>query len=289
MSTSLSIFVIVVTVTTLACLTWFLQSNRGKSNGQPIGHEFDGIEELDTPLPGWWVAMFFASIVFAIGYLIWYPGLGAFSGLSGWTSAGQLEARAEAHAARFAPLYERLAALDVDAARHDRQAMSVGRRLFLNNCSSCHGVAGSGGFGFPNLADDEWLWGGDIASIRTTITSGREGIMPPWGAAFDDRTITGLAQHVRHLAGLGDPAPEAAVQQFRTICASCHGREGKPVLPGVPDLSNDAWLYGSDLATIEFTIRNGRHGVMPAHAGILSPAEIAIVANYVASLAETSP
>ncbi len=289
MNAGLSAFVIVVTVTTLVALTWFLFSNRRASDGKPVGHEFDGIEELDTPLPGWWVGMFFGAILFAAGYLIWYPGLGAFGGLSGWTSTGQLEARARAHAERFAPLHDRLAALDVEAARHDRQAMSVGRRLFLNNCSSCHGVTGSGGFGFPDLTDDEWLWGGDIETIRTTIASGREGMMPPWGAALDEAAIAALAQHVRHLAGLGEPAPEPAAEQFRTLCATCHGADGKPQLPGVPDLRNDAWLYGSDPESIAFTIRNGRHGVMPAHAGILTPAEIAIVANYVANLGKPAP
>ncbi len=288
MSASWSMFIIAGTVVSLLGLLWLLLSNRSAPSGEigeSVGHDFDGIEELDTPLPRWWVWMFLGTIAFAVAYLVWYPGLGNFAGLSGWTSAAQVEAQARAHEARYAELYARLAALDPQAAAQDRQAVNIGRRLFLNNCATCHGVTGEGAFGFPNLTDDEWLWGGDVATIRETVRLGRQGVMPPWGAALTDDQIHQVALHVRHLASGGaEPDSDDGRERFALLCAACHGRDGAPVLPGVPDLRNDLWLYGGDLATIEFTIRNGRNGVMPAQEGKLNPAQIAIVANYVKNL-----
>jgi cytochrome c oxidase cbb3-type subunit III len=280
-------FVIIGTVGSLVGLLWLLFSNRSASTGQTTGHDYDGIQEFDNPLPMWWIWMFVLSIVFGVGYLAWYPGLGNFAGLSGWTSAGQLDQQAEAHESRFAPIYAELAQLDEAALHASRDAQQVGRRLYINHCASCHGVTAQGAFGFPNLTDAEWIWGEGMDAVKTAIRNGRQAAMPPWGAALGDAGVTNVANYVRQLAGLEHDAAaaEAGASQFQMFCVACHGPEGKgnPML-GSPDLTNDLWLYGSSVDEISYTLRNGRNGNMPAQADILSEDKIHILAAYVTSL-----
>ncbi|MFU8816644.1 MAG: cbb3-type cytochrome c oxidase N-terminal domain-containing protein, partial [Pseudomonadales bacterium] len=202
-------FIIIGTLGSLAFFLALLFGNRKTSGEGTTGHDFDGIEEYDNPLPMWWVWMFVLSIVFSLAYLAYYPGLGNFAGLSSWSSQGEVQAAQAAHEARFAPLYEELAQLD-EAALHDsRQARQVGRRLFINHCSTCHGVNGTGSFGFPNLTDDDWLWGPGFDNVKTTLRQGRQAAMPAWQAALGDRGVADVTQFVLQLAGR-DHAADAA-------------------------------------------------------------------------------
>src|SRR5690606_13287673 len=155
MSSAWHWFVVIGTLGSLAVFLVLLLGNRKASGGATTGHEYDGIVEYDNPMPRWWMWLFVGTIAFGVGYLIWYPGLGNSSGLSGWSSADQLHRDQQAHEARFAPLYAELAQLDEQQLRSNRQAQQVGRRLFINHCSTCHGVNGRGAFGFPNLTDEE--------------------------------------------------------------------------------------------------------------------------------------
>lgn len=289
MSSAWSWFVIIGTLGSLIAVAIFLLMNRHTSGNEDTGHDYDGIKELDNPLPMWWVGMFLLTIVYAVGYLIWYPGLGNIKGASGWTSIDQWQADVDRHDARFAPIYARLAAMSPEELAADRVAQQVGRRLFVNNCSSCHGVAAEGGFGFPNLTDDAWIWGQGFDKVTHAILNGRNGIMPPWGAALGDQGVADVTQYVLALAGRDHDA-EAAGRgqgQYNTICVACHGPEGRgnPLL-GAPDLTNDNWLYGGSADEIAFTLQNGRNGKMPSFADKLDEDKAHILAGYVMSLSQ---
>jgi cytochrome c oxidase cbb3-type subunit 3 len=235
----------------------------------------------------WWVGLFVATIAFGVVYLAYYPGLGNFAGLGTWTAASQLDEDARQYDERFAPLYARLGAMPADALLADDQARQIGRRLFMNNCATCHGTSARGAFGFPDLTDAEWLWGGDFETIKATITAGRYAAMPPWVGALGENGVTDMANYVASLSGQTHDATAAAraAPQFVTFCAACHGRDGRGMpTVGAPDLTNSIWLYGGTVDQIAFTIRNGRGGHMPAQESVLSREKIHVLAGYVASL-----
>lgn len=289
MSSTWHWFVIIGTVVSLAAALWLLFANRKTSGERTTGHEWDGIEELDNPLPFWWVGMFVASTIFAVLYLIAFPGLGNVGGVLGWSSAKEHDADTAALEARFAPLYTRLAGLSPDALNEDREGRQVGRRLFINHCSTCHATTAKGAFGFPDLTDDDWIWGDDFESIRTSILNGRTAQMPAWGPALGDDGVLAVSHYVLSLGGQTHDTTLAATGKthFDTICVACHGTEGKgnPAL-GAPNLTDDKWLYGGSIETLGFTIRNGRGGVMPAHEPIFGAEKAHIVAAYVYGLRE---
>jgi cytochrome c oxidase cbb3-type subunit III len=280
-------FVIIGTLGSLAFFLLLLYGNRKTDNDGTTGHEFDGIEEYDNPLPMWWVWMFVLSVVFALGYLAYYPGLGNYTGAGGWTSAGEVAAAASAHEERFTPLYQSLAELGEAALHDDRQARQVGRRLFINHCSTCHGVNGQGAFGFPNLTDDDWLWGDDFETVKTTITHGRKAAMPAWGSALGERGVAEVTQYVLKLAGRSHDtgAAERGATHYQTFCVACHGAGGTGNRAlGAANFTNDTWLYGAGTEQIAHTIRHGRNGNMPGFSDVLDPARIHVLSGYVTSL-----
>lgn len=284
-------FVIVGTVGSLVGFLWFLFANRRISGEETTGHESDGIAELDNPLPAWWIGMFVLSIIFAFGYLVYYPGLGNLTGTGNWTSTDQLEREQAAHDTRFAGIYADLAALDPESLKTDRLARQVGRRLFINHCSSCHGINGRGSMGFPNLTDDEWIWGAGFDDVKTAILRGRTAIMPPWGPALGEQGVQDVTQAVLKLAGR-DHDSAAALRgeaHYKTLCVACHGvtGTGNPLL-GAPNLTNDIWLYGGSAEAIAYGIREGRNGVMPSQAELLSEDKAAVLAGYVTTLQSPS-
>ena len=289
MSTAMSWFVIIGTLGTLVAAMALLFSNRKISGNETTGHEHDGIQEYDNPLPMWWVYMFIISTVFAVGYLIYYPCLGNVKGIGGWTELKQWQDEVDRHEARFAPIYAELAAMTPEQMAADRRASQVGRRLFINNCSTCHGVTAKGGFGFPNLTDGEWIYGRDFEAIQSTILNGRIAVMPPWGAALGDDGVNEVTEYVRQLAGLehDTAAAELGVAKYNMFCVACHGAEGvgNEAL-GYPNLNNDIWLYGGEREQIAFTLRHGRNGNMPAHRDMLGEEKAKVLAGYVMTLGE---
>ena len=171
----------------------------------------------------------------------------------------------------------------------DRVAQQVGGRLFLNNCSTCHGVTAQGGFGFPNLTDGEWIWGEGFDKVKQAILNGRNGIMPPWGAALGDQGVADVTQYTLSLAGRDHDAAAATrgQAQYNTLCVACHGPTGAGnALLGAPNLTNDIWLYGSSADEIAFTIKNGRNGNMPSFADVLDEQKAHILAGYVTGLSQ---
>lgn len=284
-------WIIILTSITLVLITWLLFSNRKKDNGElkTTGHVYDGLEEFDNPLPAWWFYMFVITIVFAIGYLIAYPGMGNFKGLLGWTSVGQYEHRVEIAEAKYRADRDRYLAMSIEEIAHDKNIRRMGQRLFGNNCAQCHGSDARGAYGFPNLTDNDWLYGGTPEAIKTTLLHGRKAAMPAWQAILGDQGINETTQYLLAMNNR-DADPELASlgkKHFTTYCTACHGPEGKGnQMLGAPNLSNGIWLYGGSAAQIAQTLRGGRNGAMPAFGEVLSEDKIHILTAWVYGLRE---
>jgi cytochrome c oxidase cbb3-type subunit 3 len=282
-------WVIILTTITIVGVTWILFANRQRPGGpeDTTGHVYDGIEEYDKPLPAWWFAMFVITIVWGVGYLVFYPGMGNYPGVLGWT---QLEQHAEevAEAEKtYRAMRDRYLAMPLEEVAADEKAFRMGMRIYGNNCSQCHGLDARGAYGFPNLADEDWLWGGDADAIKATLVHGRQAAMPPWGQVLGEQGVAETTQYVLQLNGRStDDAMAAAGQKhFQTYCVACHGPEGKgnPLL-GAPNLTNGIWLYGGSEEQIAATLSSGRNGQMPAFGETLTEDKIHLVAAYVYGL-----
>ena len=296
MSAFWSAWVAVITLAVILGCTWLLIATRKSQPHQDtteetLGHAFDGIEEYDNPLPKWWFQMFLGTVVFGLVYLVLYPGLGSFPGLLKWTSTGQWEEEMAHAEETYKPLFEQFSKLSAEELQHPDNALGLkmGQRMFANNCSLCHGTAATGAYGFPNLTDNDWLYGGDEKTIKASIANGRNGGMPPWGTVLGEEGVRDVTNYVLSLSGAQADAEGAArgKPQFQALCAACHGADGKglPIL-GAPNLTDDIWLYGGDFAQVAHSIRNGRNGVMPAHKDLLSEEKIHLITAYVYSLSK---
>ena len=276
----------VISIAACAVLLWTMSTQRVPNQKvQTLGHVWDeNLAEYNNPLPNWWRWMFYITIVFGLAYLVLYPGLGRFAGTFKWSSDGQYEAEQAAAAENYGPLFAKYAAMDIPAVAADPQAREIGQRLFLNYCSQCHASDARGGRGFPNLTDDDWLYGGEPATIEATITGGRNGIMPPLGGMLGEDGVKNVANYVLSLSGAMHDAELAAKgkQTFVTICAACHGQDGKGnTALGAPNLTDRIWLYGGSLATVAETIRNGRNNKMPAWGEFLGKEKVHLLAAFV--------
>ena len=287
---------ILTVVSIVACWLLLSSQNIKRPKGEQVqttGHVWDeDLSEWNNPLPNWWRWLFYITIVFSFAYLVFYPGLGAWGGNLGWSSAGQYEAERMAAEARYGELYKNYASLSVEEMAANPAAMAVGQNLYLNYCAGCHASDARGSKGFPNLADKDWLHGGDPEVLRTTITKGRTGVMPPMGAALGGEGTRDVAHYVRSLSGLTVDSLRAARGKalFGQICAGCHGADGKgnPML-GAPNLADNVWLYGGSEETITETIVKGRTNVMPAWGDTLSEDKVRILAGYIWSLSHDVP
>jgi cytochrome c oxidase cbb3-type subunit III len=282
---------VVTVVSIVACAAFLKMYSAHRVSGTPTettGHTWDeDLGEYNSPLPRWWIWLFYITVVFALAYLVLYPGLGSYAGLLNWSQVKQLEeenARAEQ---RYGPIYDKLAAQEVSALATNPEALAIGQKLFLNHCAQCHASDGGGSRGFPNLTDNDWLWGGDPATIAATIVDGRTGVMPPWGPVLGEQGVKDAAHYVMSLSGLAHDGlrAERGKPLFAQNCAACHGAEGKgnPAL-GAPNLADKTWLFGSDEPTIIEIIAKGRTSQMPAHKDLLSPAKVHLLTTYVYSL-----
>ena len=254
------------------------------------GHVWDGdLQEYNNPLPRWWMWLFYITIVFSLFYLVLYPGLGAFEGTGKWTSTGAYDAEMKTAEGKYGPIFNQYAAMDLAQLAKDPKAKAMGERLFQNHCAQCHGADAGGAIGFPNLRDNDWLYGGDPAIIKASITNGRNGVMPALGEAVGGEPgIAQVTAYVRSLSGLKHDAAQAKEGQAKfAICAACHGADGKGnVAMGAPNLTDNIWLYGSSEATISDTVRKGRNNVMPAQKPYLGEAKVHLLAAYVYGLSQ---
>lgn len=272
----------------LACL-WLLwgtsKTRVVQREDNTTGHVWDeDITEMNNPLPRWWAVLFVLTIVFSLGYLVLFPGLGSFQGTLGWSSEQEHAREADQINAQIAPLYARFDGMEPQALARDAQAKAVGERLFMNNCSQCHGSDAAGAKGIPNLSDKDWLHGGEPAQIRESILKGRNGNMPALGAAVgtpDD--VKNLANYVLSLSGSPHDSLRAALGKPKfTVCAACHGATGKGnVALGAPNLSDDIWLHGYGEANIVAMINAGKENLMPAQADKMSEGQIKVLTAYV--------
>ena len=283
------------------------------TNTEFVGHEWDGIEELNTPLPRWWLWTFYATIVWAIGFMILYPAWPmidrATEGVLGWTSRGQLEREMAEREQALAPVRAAIASTPAERLTDQPQlfqaAVDGGRAAFRMHCVQCHGSGAAGSPGYPNLNDDDWLWGGDLSAIEFTIAHGarnpghdqtRTSDMPAFGrdGLLQPGQIDDLSAYVGAISR--QRAPNAAARRgsrlFADNCAACHGATGQGNRAlGAPNLTDAIWLYGGDEATIRDSISNSRRGVMPRWGHRLDPVTIRMLAAYVHSLGggERSP
>lgn len=271
-----------------------------------VGHEWDGIEELDTPMPRWWLYTLYASIVFSIGYCIAYPAWPlidrATAGILGWSSTGQLRNELAAEGARKAPIRLALSQIAIERLPQNsglmQAAVEGGRAAFKVHCVQCHGSGAAGGKGYANLNDDDWLWGGDIKAIHQTVVNGirepgndetRMSQMPAFGRSgiLNGDQINDVVSHVRVLARTepSSGSSKRGARLFAENCAACHGADGKGMrLLGAPNLTDAIWLYGGDRDTLTETVANSRYGVMPSWGQRLDPVTTKMLAAYVHSL-----
>jgi cytochrome c oxidase cbb3-type subunit III len=283
------IYVSVITVVSIvACLLLLWFSGKAKAmtaSDNTTGHVWDGdLREMNNPLPRWWAYLFVITVVFAFVYLALYPGLGTYKGTLGWTSLGQHQKEVDKGNAEVAPLYAKFAALTPEELSKDTQAMAIGERLFMNNCAQCHASDARGTKGIPNLTDTDWLHGGTTEQIKTTLTQGRMGNMPPMAAAVGSSTdVKNLAQYVLSLSGSPHDSVQAALGKEKfTACAACHGANGKGNQAlGAPNLTDDIWLHGYGEAAIIAMINNGKVNQMPAQGEKLTEGQIHVLTSYV--------
>ena len=321
MSSFWSIWITVLSLGTLVgcylLLRFCLKNFAGVEEGESMGHTFDGIEELNNPLPKWWSTFFLVTIIWGFGYFLMYPGLGNFEGLFGWKSSNQgilnlqeSQAKAanakdnnlivqydmeiKAADAKFGPIFEAFAARNIEELATDEAALKVGQRLFIQNCSQCHGSDAHGTTGFPNLADKDWLYGGSAADIKHSIMHGRKAQgMIGWETMLGgEQGVKDVAAFVISLSGREVNAESAKTGQEKfAMCVGCHGADGSGStamgLPlGAPNLTDNIWLYGGSPRVIEQSIRHGRAGVMPAWKDILGEQKVHVISAYVYSLSQ---
>ena len=252
---------------------------------EDTGHVWDGdLTELNNPIPRWWTFMFIGMCIIALGMFYLYPALGFGPGARGYSSAAEVRADQLALQEKVRPIYERYQEMPFEQVAHDTTAREIGQRLFLNNCAQCHGSDARGAANFPNLADNDWLWGGSPEQITQTITHGRHGMMPAWSAQGSPAQASDIAQYVRSLSGLAhDPLRVVpGKRHFDAFCVACHGADAKGnQAMGAPNLTDNVWLYGSSEAAIVETILNGRENVMPPQKDVLTEDQIRLLAAWV--------
>lgn len=280
----------IVLINLLGCL-WLLWWTRKRpddhiAEGESMGHSFDGIEELNNPLPRWWLNLFYLTIAFSFIYLTLYPGWGDAKGLLGWTSHNQWDMEVEKANNRYDRIFKEYADTPIEELAKDPTAVRIGQRLFGNNCAVCHGSDARGNVGYPNLTDNDWLYGGTPDQIVATIVHGRNAMMPAKGGLpMTEQDIVDMAAYVLSLSGRqGSGNAEAAKPKF-AVCSACHGADAKGnQMLGGPNLTDNIWLYGGSEKSIIETLTNGRQGKMPAFKDTLSEEKIHVLAAYVYSL-----
>tara|TARA_R110000868_G_scaffold127937_10_gene335851 strand:- start:201 stop:1157 length:957 start_codon:yes stop_codon:yes gene_type:complete len=316
MSSFWSIWISVITLgSILGCyllLRWCLSNKTGVKEGDDMHHEFDGILEINNQLPRWWTILFYICIVWGLVYLVLYPGLGSYKGLWNWQSSNQgILSLAESKAAiekniedgvisqydrevaaaneAFQPIFDKYYAMTIPDLVSQPEALKIGQRLFSQNCSQCHGSDAKGAnSGFPNLTDQDWLYGGTPEKITETLLKGRNALMPAWLDSMGADGIKEVVNYTLSLSGrkVDDSLAEKGKDRF-VACAACHGADGKGnQVFGAPNLTDNIWLYGGSEKTVTETLSYGRNGVMPSFKTTLGEKKIHLVAAYVYSLSQ---
>lgn len=304
MTSGWSWYIIALVTLNIGGCVWLIWWTGKRQPGDPApgdtSHVWDeDITEYNKPMPRWWINLFYLTIVFSIGYLIYYPGMGAFAGTANWTSSKEQATDKAAQDRKLEATFSRYAGKPIDLLAKEPAALKLGRSIFSNTCATCHGSSGRGALGYPNLSDNIWHWGGTPDRVLQTALDGREGVMPPWGKVLTgmggENAVAYVVAYVRTLSKPGESAETDYMAArgkplYDGICAACHGPAGKgnPEM-GAPDLTDDYWLYGDSNASLYQTVSEGRHGVMPAHRALLGETRVRLVAAYVWSLSHSPP
>jgi len=282
-----SVYVAAVSLISVAACGVFLwtQGRAKHSAGETMGHVWDeNLEEFNNPMPNWWRWMFYLTVFFSLGYLVAYPGLGSYQGQYAWSSSGQYDKEMAEGEATYGKIFNAYLQQDLKTVAADEKARQMGERLFVTYCAQCHRSNAKGAPGYPNLTDEDWKWGGEPETIKSTIMEGRNGVMPPF-AALGGEVIRDLANYVRSLSGLAaDPLRVARGKESFTAagCVACHGPEGRGnTAIGAPNLTDKIWLFGSKEEIIIETISKGRNTTMPAQKDFLGEAKVQLLAAYV--------
>lgn len=289
-------WVVLLVAANIGFAVWLLLSTTSAKPGdqhagpETTGHTWDGdLKEYNNPLPRWWLGLFYLTVAFAVGYLVLYPGFGNFSGTLGWSQVRQWQAQRDEANVVAAREFAKFDGKSIEALATDPAAIRIAKNLFANNCAMCHGSDARGAKGFPNLTSPNLTWGRAPEAIVATISGGRQGVMPAWGAVLGADGVEAVANYVYSLSGRAAPEPalvSAGKEKFDTLCAACHGPDGKgTVALGAPNLTDAYWVYGGTLAAIKETVANGRSNRMPAHLELLGEQRVRLLAAYVYSLA----
>ncbi|WP_302173357.1 cytochrome-c oxidase, cbb3-type subunit III [uncultured Hydrogenophaga sp.] len=275
-----------VSIIACAILLWISGTTKVKAHADnTTGHVWDGdLQELNNPLPKWWVYLFIITVLFALAYGLLYPMFGQYKGVLGWSSQGQHATEVKKMQEAIAPIYAAFRGQSPEQLAGDAQAMAVGERLFQNNCAQCHGSDARGARSFPNLTDGDWLYGGTPTDIKTTLMEGRNGMMPPMAAAVGTpEEVRNLAHYVLSLSGSPHDAVKAAVGKGKFgACAACHGMDGKGnTAMGAPNLTDNIWLHGWGEDAVVKAVTNGFSNQMPAQMGKLNADQIQVLTAYV--------
>ena len=267
-------------------ISWTSKKREGEAaSGDVTGHTWDeGLQEYNNPLPRWWLWLFHITLVFGLGYLVLYPGLGKFPGVLNWTDNSRYEKEMEAADAKYGPIFAKYAERPIEELAQDAEAVAVGQRLYINYCATCHGSDARGAVGFPDLTDGAWLYGGTPAAIKTSILNGRQAAMPAWGDALGEQGVDEVTEYVLSLGGRSSDAAkaEAGKVKFDAMCAACHMPDGTGNQAlGAPNLTDDIWLYGGSPGAIRQSIVDGRNGQMPAHGEFLGEHKVHVLSAYV--------
>jgi cytochrome c oxidase cbb3-type subunit 3 len=297
-------YVLILVALMIVGSTWLLWSTSKKrhsgdtqSSTETTGHVWDGdLSEYNKPLPRWWIILFYLTIVFAIGYLIWYPSAEHTQGMADWSSKSEHDAAKAKADEKLQAMYARFEGQGIDQIAMDPAALTTGKQIFANNCATCHGSDAGGSKGFPKLSDTIWKFDGSPDGIVTTITGGvnveggRAAVMPPMAAVLgSEQAVIETAVFVQSLSGMkvDESLASAGGKLFAGVCAACHGADGKGnAALGAPDLTDKDWMYGSTLEDIKYGITNGRAGQMPAHLPLIGETQVRLAAAYVYSLSQ---
>lgn len=287
-----SFFIILLVVVQVVGALWLLMSltrnPAEEGEGDTTGHTWDGdLKEYNNPLPRWWLWMFWLTAFYMLIYLVVYPGLGSFAGVTGWDQRNQYDAEVAAAEERYGDIYAAFEGMSLAAMGKDPDAIRLGRNLYLNNCATCHGSDARGARGFPNLTDGDWLYGGDPQNIQTTISNGRIGVMPALGAALGEQGTDQVVEYLLSLSGRSSDTGAAAEGQakYMQFCSACHGPTAQGVTAlGGANLSDEIWLHGGSAEDLRNIIMNGRVNQMPAQSALLSEDRIRTLVAYVLSV-----
>jgi len=270
-------------------IRWVAKPIKGEvKKGEPTGHVWDeNLTELNNPMPRWWLFMFYISIIFALAYVVLYPGLSSYSGLLNWTSTKEYQQEVDKANEKYGPIFSQFSETPLEELSKNEHAQKVGQRLFVTYCAQCHGSDAGGSRGFPNLTDNDWLWGGSTSDIKHTILNGRNGTMPAWGSVLKPLQIGYVTDYILSLSGREHKATDAQRGKaiFASYCAACHSADatGNTAI-GAPNLADKVWLYGASRSKITESITNGRSGKMPPHKAFLGEDKVHVLAAYVYGL-----